>query len=112
MSFETSAADGISVDDPQTRASVMLLPAHRVRPRPRERRRIRRRPARWPETGWFFDQRDNRRLVATLAPDARVLDLYCFTGGFAVQAARAGAAAVLGVDSSEPALSLAANAAT
>jgi 23S rRNA (cytosine1962-C5)-methyltransferase len=64
------------------------------------------------KTGWFFDQRDNRRLVATLAPDARVLDLYCFTGGFAVQAARAGAAAVLGVDSSEPALSLAANAAT
>ncbi len=53
------------------------------------------------KTGWFFDQRDNRRLVATLAPDARVLDLYCFTGGFAVQAARAGAAAVLGVDSSE-----------
>jgi 23S rRNA (cytosine1962-C5)-methyltransferase len=64
------------------------------------------------KTGWFFDQRDSRRFIAGLARDARVLDLYCFTGGFAVQAARAGAAAVLGVDSSEPALSLAANAAT
>src|SRR6266404_2117535 len=63
------------------------------------------------KTGWFFDQRDNRRFVAALARDARVLDLYCFTGGFAVQAARAGAAAVLGVDSSAPALDLAADAA-
>jgi 23S rRNA (cytosine1962-C5)-methyltransferase len=64
------------------------------------------------KTGWFFDQRDNRRFIAGLARDARVLDLYCFTGGFAVQAARAGAGAVLGIDSSEPALDLAADAAT
>jgi 23S rRNA (cytosine1962-C5)-methyltransferase len=49
--------------------------------------------------------------VAGLAAGARVLDLYCFTGGFAVQAARAGAAAVLGIDRSEPALALAAEAA-
>ena len=63
------------------------------------------------KTGWFFDQRDNRRFIAALAHGARVLDLYCFTGGFAVQAARAGATAVLGIDSSEPALGLAAEAA-
>jgi len=63
------------------------------------------------KTGWFFDQRDNRRFIAGLARDARVLDLYCFTGGFAVQAARAGAAAVLGVDRSGPALALASSAA-
>ena len=63
------------------------------------------------KTGWFFDQRDNRRLVAGLARNARVLDLYCFTGGFAVQAARAGAKEVLGIDRSEPALALAAEAA-
>jgi 23S rRNA (cytosine1962-C5)-methyltransferase len=63
------------------------------------------------KTGWFFDQRDNRRFVATLARDARVLDLYCYSGGFAVQTARAGAAAVLGIDRSEPALVLAAEAA-
>jgi 23S rRNA (cytosine1962-C5)-methyltransferase len=59
------------------------------------------------KTGWFFDQRDNRRFVATLACDARVLDLYCYTGGFAVLAARAGAAAVIGIDRSEPALAFA-----
>jgi 23S rRNA (cytosine1962-C5)-methyltransferase len=63
------------------------------------------------KTGWFFDQRDNRRFVAGLASGARVLDLYCFTGGFGVQAARAGAAAVLGIDRSESALALAAEAA-
>jgi 23S rRNA (cytosine1962-C5)-methyltransferase len=61
------------------------------------------------KTGWFFDQRDNRRFIAALARGARVLDLYCYSGGFAVQAARAGAAAVLGIDRSEPALALAAD---
>ncbi|MGH7113428.1 MAG: class I SAM-dependent rRNA methyltransferase [Stellaceae bacterium] len=63
------------------------------------------------KTGWFFDQRDNRRRVAGVARGARVLDLYCFTGGFAVQAAQAGAVAVLGIDRSEPALALAVEAA-
>ena len=68
-------------------------------------------PVAGQKTGWFFDQRDNRRFVAALAHGARVLDLYCFNGGFSVQAARAGAAAVLGIDRSEPALKLAAEAA-
>jgi 23S rRNA (cytosine1962-C5)-methyltransferase len=63
------------------------------------------------KTGWFFDQRDNRRFIAALSRNARVLDLYCFNGGFAVQAARTGATMVLGVDRSEPALALAAEAA-
>lgn len=59
------------------------------------------------KTGWFFDQRDNRAFVAGLAAGARVLDLYCYSGGFAVAAARAGAAAVTGIDRSEAALTLA-----
>ncbi len=63
------------------------------------------------KTGWFFDQRDNRRIMAALAPGARVLDLYCFAGGFAITAARAGAKDVLGIDSSAPALALARQAA-
>jgi 23S rRNA (cytosine1962-C5)-methyltransferase len=63
------------------------------------------------KTGWFFDQRDNRRFVAALSRSTRVLDLYCFSGGFAVRAALAGAAAILGVDRSESALALAAEAA-
>jgi 23S rRNA (cytosine1962-C5)-methyltransferase len=60
------------------------------------------------KTGWFFDQRDNRRFIAMLARDARVLDLYCFNGGFSLQAARAGAATVVGIDTSAAALDLAA----
>ncbi len=64
------------------------------------------------KTGWFFDQRQNRAFVAAAArAGARVLDLYCYTGGFALHAARGGAAAVLGIDRSEPALALAAEAA-
>ncbi|MGY8992891.1 MAG: class I SAM-dependent rRNA methyltransferase [Rhodospirillales bacterium] len=59
------------------------------------------------KTGWFFDQRPNRKFVARLSKDMRVLDLYCHTGGFAISAASAGAASVLGIDSSEPALDLA-----
>ena len=63
------------------------------------------------KTGWFFDQRENRRAVASLAKGARVLDLYSFTGGFAIATAMAGADAVLALDRSEPALALAAQAA-
>jgi 23S rRNA (cytosine1962-C5)-methyltransferase len=63
------------------------------------------------KTGWFYDQRRNRAFIAGLASAARVLDLYCYSGGFAVQMARAGAAAVTGIDSSAQALRLAAEAA-
>ena len=63
------------------------------------------------KTDWFFDQRENRRFMAGLAKGARVLDAYCFSGGFAVQAAVAGARHVAGIDRSEPALALAAQAA-
>jgi 23S rRNA (cytosine1962-C5)-methyltransferase len=64
------------------------------------------------KTGWFFDQRQNRGFVAAIARGgARVLDLYCYTGGFSVQAARSGAAEVVGIDRSEPALALAGEAA-
>jgi 23S rRNA (cytosine1962-C5)-methyltransferase len=63
------------------------------------------------KTGWFFDQRDNRAFVGGLARGARVVDLYCYSGGFAVQAARGGAVSVLGIDRSDAALALAAAAA-
>ena len=56
------------------------------------------------KTGWFLDQRDNRVAVARLAQGARVLDLYCYAGGFALQAAKGGASAVTAVDSSARAL--------
>jgi 23S rRNA (cytosine1962-C5)-methyltransferase len=59
------------------------------------------------KTGFYLDQRDNRRLVASLAAGRRMLDAFCYTGGFGLYAARAGAREVLGVDISEPALALA-----
>jgi 23S rRNA (cytosine1962-C5)-methyltransferase len=63
------------------------------------------------KTGWYYDQRDNRAFMASLAKGARVLDAYCYTGGFAIAAARTGAADVLGIDGSAPALDLARRAA-
>ena len=59
------------------------------------------------KTGWFFDQRANRAFVAELSTGARVLDLYCYSGGFAVAAARGNASSVVGIDRSEAALALA-----
>ena len=66
------------------------------------------------KTGWFYDQRDNRALAARLTAGlggGRVLDAYSYTGGFAIQAALSGADEVVGVDRSQAALDLAAEAA-
>jgi 23S rRNA (cytosine1962-C5)-methyltransferase len=63
------------------------------------------------KTGWFFDQRENRDFVAAIAGGARLLDLYCYSGGFSVAAAVRGAGPALGIDRSESALALAAAAA-
>jgi 23S rRNA (cytosine1962-C5)-methyltransferase len=59
------------------------------------------------KTGYYLDQRDNRVAVARLCPGKRVLDAFCYSGGFGLYAAKAGAAEVLGVDGSEAALELA-----
>ncbi len=64
-------------------------------------------PVSGQKTGWFYDQRPNRRFAAKLASGKRGLDLFCYTGGFAVQMARAGAREVVAVDSSAKALALA-----
>jgi 23S rRNA (cytosine1962-C5)-methyltransferase len=56
------------------------------------------------KTGWFYDQRDNRRFMAGLAKDARVFDVYSYSGGFGVLAAKMGARAVTCVDRSQAAL--------
>jgi 23S rRNA (cytosine1962-C5)-methyltransferase len=60
------------------------------------------------KTGFFLDQRDNRRALASFCRGKRVLDLCCNTGGFAVCAKAAGGAdEVVGVDLDEQALELA-----
>jgi len=59
------------------------------------------------KTGFYLDQRDNRRLFAETVRHfglGRVLNCYCYTGGFSVAALAGGAAEVTGVDSSAPAL--------
>ena len=63
----------------------------------------------WEEgqkTGFFLDQRDNRELVGRYAAGRRVLNLFCYTGGFSIYALTAGAALVDSVDSSAKAISL------
>ena len=59
------------------------------------------------KTGFYLDQRDHRRLVRDLAAGRRVLDAFCYTGGFGVSAALGGAAHVTCADTSKPALELA-----
>ena len=56
------------------------------------------------KTGFFLDQRVNRRRAASYARGRRVLSAYCYTGAFEVHAAAAGATKILGVDRSEGAL--------
>ncbi|KAL2897311.1 Ribosomal RNA large subunit methyltransferase I [Bienertia sinuspersici] len=59
------------------------------------------------KTGFYADQRENRQFISTIAEGKRVLDVCCYSGGFALNAARGGAVSVTGVDSSLPALELA-----
>lgn len=63
------------------------------------------------KTGWFYDQRDNRAYAARFAAGARVLDVFSYTGSFALACATAGAREVVAIDRSQPALDLAAQAA-
>ena len=56
------------------------------------------------KTGWFYDHRSTRARAAAYAHGARVLDLFCYLGGFAVQTACAGAESVLAIDSSDSAV--------
>lgn len=58
------------------------------------------------KTGFFIDQRENRALVERYAAGKRVLNMFCYTGGFSLYALRAGAKEVVSVDSSEKAVAL------
>jgi 23S rRNA (cytosine1962-C5)-methyltransferase len=59
------------------------------------------------KTGFFLDQRENRRQVRALAAGREVLDGFCYTGGFAINALAGGAARVTAVESSAPSLEVA-----
>lgn len=59
------------------------------------------------KTGFFLDQRENRRRIGELAPHRRTLNLFGYTGGFSVYAGCGGASYVDTVDSAAPAIALA-----
>ncbi|HVC09568.1 MAG TPA: class I SAM-dependent rRNA methyltransferase [Elusimicrobiota bacterium] len=59
------------------------------------------------KTGFYFDQRDNRDFLRPFYKDRTVLDCHCYLGAFALGAAKSGARAVLGIDSSAQAVELA-----
>jgi 23S rRNA (cytosine1962-C5)-methyltransferase len=61
-------------------------------------------PASGHKTGFYLDQRENRRRVRALAAQNDVLDCFCYSGGFAINALAGGARSVTAVDSSGPAL--------
>jgi 23S rRNA (cytosine1962-C5)-methyltransferase len=58
------------------------------------------------KTGFFLDQRENRKLVEQYSKGKRVLNTFCYTGGFSVFALRGGASEVVSVDSSARAIEL------
>lgn len=58
------------------------------------------------KTGFFVDQRDNRKLLEHYAKGKKVLNMFCYTGGFSVYAMRGGALSVDSVDSSAKAITL------
>lgn len=63
----------------------------------------------WEEgqkTGFFLDQRDNRKMVEEYSRDRNVLNLFCYTGGFSVYALAGGALSVCSVDSSQSAVDM------
>lgn len=58
------------------------------------------------KTGFFIDQRENRKLLAHYSKGKSVLNTFCYTGGFSVYAGKAGASLVHSVDSSKKAVAL------
>lgn len=58
------------------------------------------------KTGFFVDQRDNRMLLQRYSAGRKVLNMFCYTGGFSVYALRGGAQEVCSVDSSAKAIAL------
>ncbi|OFY89216.1 MAG: SAM-dependent methyltransferase [Bacteroidetes bacterium RIFCSPLOWO2_12_FULL_31_6] len=58
------------------------------------------------KTGFFIDQRENRKLLADFSNNKKILNTFCYSGGFSVYALKAGATLVHSVDSSQKAIDL------
>ncbi len=75
---------GLSIDENGVRLAVDVVGGHK--------------------TGFYLDQRDNRAWLRSVAADKEILNCFCYTGGFSLQALAGGARSVLSIDSSGPAL--------
>lgn len=62
-------------------------------------------PIEGQKTGWFFDQRENRKFISSISEGKDVLDTYCYNGGFGINALSNNAKSVTFIDSSELAIS-------
>ncbi len=58
------------------------------------------------KTGFFIDQRESRKLLGEFSKGKKVLNTFCYTGGFSIAALKAGASEVVSVDSSQKAIDL------
>lgn len=58
------------------------------------------------KTGFFLDQRENRKLIQPYVNNKTILNTFCYSGGFSLSALRAGAAKVLSIDSSKEAMDM------
>lgn len=85
---DTAGAGGIVIEEHGVMMAVDIIGGHK--------------------TGFYLDQRDNRRLLRELSGGKRVLNCFCYTGGFSLQALAGGAMQVVSIDSSQPALDRAA----
>lgn len=53
------------------------------------------------KTGFYADQRENRQFISTISGGKKVLDIFCYSGGFSLNAAHGGAVNVTGISFSD-----------
>lgn len=63
-------------------------------------------PVKGQKTGFFLDQRNNRKLLGSMSKDKKVLNTFCYTGGFSLYAMQGGAKEVVSIDYSQSAIQL------
>ncbi len=104
--YERSDADVLEVEGLEVASGLLrgTLDAKRASPASKTTSTLEIDLAHGHKTGHYLDQRENRQLVGALAHDAEVLDAFCYSGGFALQALAHGARSVTAIDSSATAL--------
>lgn len=95
----TEKLEGLKMDGPPPATRELVIREHNLKLNVDLRR--------GHKTGYFLDQRDNRRRVAELSAGQDVFDGFCYTGGFALSAALGGAKSVEAVDLDEKAIDVA-----